>query len=246
MCESHPKITIPCRLFSCRQCPGEWKISENSGQCLDPRNIVLPCPFCQNATLVTGTNCNGYGVWINKTEHSGLDLILFNRLRESWRASRESWHLSREHITSNTWRTSPESWHLSHKYNTPVNTQIWSGLKGTLARGKHPQPSSSHEGPEITNHPSAHEGAENTNRPSAPTTAPLSPAHTQGFSNLPKDRPGLGETAYTSEPSLCTNGVLLPNTQVGRVSLLNTGGSTSTLRTLPNIGWPVETGRTIH
>ena len=73
------------------------------------------------------------------------------------------------------------------------------------------------------------------------------PRGTQGFSNLPKDRPGLGETAYTtSEPSLCTNGVLLPNTQVGRVSLLNTGGSTSTLRTLPNIGWPVETGRTIH
>ena len=68
---------------------------------------------------------------------------------------------------------------------------------------------------------------------------PCGTCGTQSFSNLPKDRPGLGETAYTiSEPSLLTNGVLLPNTQVGRVSLLNTGGSTH--RTLPNIGWPVE------
>ena len=83
-----------------------------------------------------------------------------------------------------------------------------------------------------------------------PTGGPLSPAthgvntviwehcfsKLQGFSNLPKDRPGLGEKAYTtSEPSLFTNGVLLPNTQVGRVSLLNTGGSTSTLRGLCRI-----------
>ena len=43
--------------------------------------------------------CNGYGVWINKTKHSGLDLILFNRLRESWRTSPESWHLSRIYNT---------------------------------------------------------------------------------------------------------------------------------------------------
>ena len=48
------------------------------------------------------------------------------------------------------------------------------------------------------------------------SSAPPPPRGTQGFSNLPKDRPGLGETAYTtSEPSLCTNGVLIPNTQVG-------------------------------
>ena len=85
--------------------------------------------------------------------------------------------------------------------------------------------------------------------PEYPTTAtPTSvPRGTQGLSDLPKDQPGLGETTYaTSESSLCTNGVLLPITQVGRVSLLNTGGSTSTHRTLPNIGWPVQTGRTIH
>ena len=67
-------------------------------------------------------NCNGYRIWINKTKHSGLDLILFIGLCESWRAS-------------------PESWHLSREYNTPVNTQIRSVLKGVwLARGKHPQP----------------------------------------------------------------------------------------------------------
>ena len=58
-----------------------------------------PCPFRQNAILVTGTNCSGYGVWINKTKHSGLDLMLFNRLRESWRTSPESWHLSRIYNT---------------------------------------------------------------------------------------------------------------------------------------------------
>ena len=85
--------------------------------------------------------------------------------------------------------------------------------------------------------------------PATPTSVSLevlSPT-AQGLSNLPKDQPGLGETTYaTSESSLCTNGVPLPITQVGRVSLLNTGGSTSTHRTLPNIGWPVKTGRTIH
>ena len=58
----------------------------------------------------------------------------------------------------------------------------------------------------------------------APKSAPpevLCPRGAQGFGNLPKDRPGLGETTYmTSESSLRTNGVLFPNTQVGRVSLL--------------------------
>ena len=89
--------------------------SEYSGQCLDSRSIALveppshpkfidppykyPCPFRQKAILVTGTNCNGYGVWINKTKNSGLDLMLFNRLRESWRTSPESWHLSRTYNT---------------------------------------------------------------------------------------------------------------------------------------------------
>ena len=43
--------------------------------------------------------CNGYGVWINKTKHSGLDLMLFNRFRESWRTSPENWHLSRTYNT---------------------------------------------------------------------------------------------------------------------------------------------------
>ena len=43
--------------------------------------------------------CNEYGVWINKTKHSGFDLMLFNRLCESWRTSPESWHLSRIYNT---------------------------------------------------------------------------------------------------------------------------------------------------
>ena len=55
-----------------------------------------------------------------------------------------------------------------------------------------------------------------------PTSGPpevLCPRSTQGFGNLPEDRPGLGETPYaTTESSLCTNGVLFPNTQLGRVS----------------------------
>ena len=57
-----------------------------------------PCPFRQNSILVTGTNCNGYGIWINKTKLR-YDLIMFNRLPEPWRASPESWHLSRVIIT---------------------------------------------------------------------------------------------------------------------------------------------------
>ena len=77
------------------------------------------------------------------------------------------------------------------------------------------------------NRPSAHKGAlaRGMARPGkAPISAPpevLCPRGTQGFGNLPNDRPGLGETTYTtSESSLCINGVLRPNTQVGRVSLL--------------------------
>ena len=33
---------------------------------------------------------------------------------------------------------------------------------------------------------------------------------------------------------------------LGRASLITTGGTTSSHRTLPNIGWPVQTSRTIH
>ena len=78
-------------------------------------------------------------------------------------------------------------------------------------------------------------------------TGGLVPCGTQGLSNLPKDQPGLGETTYeTSESFLCTGGVLLPITDLGRVSLITTGGVTSSHRTLPNIGWHVQTGRTIQ
>ena len=100
------------------------------------------------------------------------------------------------------------------------------------------------------NRPSAHKGAlaRGMARPGkTPTSVPpevLCPRGTQGFGNLPKDRPGLGETTYTtSESSLCTNRVLLPKYPSMAGVPSNTGGSTSTLR---YIGWPVETGRTIH
>ena len=39
-----------------------------------------PCPFRQNTILVTGTNCNGYGIWINKTKLCD-GLMMFNLLR---------------------------------------------------------------------------------------------------------------------------------------------------------------------
>ena len=45
-----------------------------------------PCPFHQNSILVTGTNCNGYGIWVNKDELLGC-LISFIRLTEPWRTS---------------------------------------------------------------------------------------------------------------------------------------------------------------
>ena len=57
--------------------------------------------------------CNGYGVWINKTKHSGLDLMLFNRLRESWRTSPESWHLSRIYNTITVYITHNHIWRTS-------------------------------------------------------------------------------------------------------------------------------------
>ena len=84
----------------------------------------------------------------------------------------------------------------------------------------------------------------------APTSAPpevLCPRGTQGFGNLPKDLPGLGETTYTtSESSLRTNGVLLPNTQVGRVSLLPQEVPPPSSGLCRDIVWPVQTGPTIH
>ena len=105
------------------------------------------------------------------------------------------------------------------------NTHISSGLKGTLTRDM------------------AHPGK-------APTSAPpevLCPRGTQGFGNLPKDRPSLGETTNTtSESCLCTNRVLLPNTQVGRVSLLTQEVLPPHSGLCQYIGWPVETGSTIH
>ena len=99
--------------------------------------------------------------------------------------------------------------------------------KGTLARGKHPLP------PKGTL-------ARCMSRPrKAPTSGSpevLRPRGTQGFCNIPKDRPGLGETPYTTTvSSLCTDGVLFPN-YPGRAGVpSNTRGFTSTFRTLPNI-----------
>ena len=61
----------------------------------------------------------------------------------------------------------------------------------------------------------------------------LCPSGTQGFGNLPEDRPGLGETPYTTMvSSLCTNGVLFPQ-YPGRAGVpSNARGFTSTI---PNI-----------
>ena len=39
---------------------------------------------------------------------------------------------------------------------------------------------------------------------------------------------------------------LLTITHLGRVSLITAGGATSSHQTLLNIGWPAQTGRTIH
>ena len=64
----------------------------------------------------------------------------------------------------------------------------------------------------------------------------LRPRGTQGFGNLPEDRPGLGETLYTTTvSSMCTNGVVFPY-YPGRAGVPSTTrGFTSTFRTLPNI-----------
>ena len=64
----------------------------------------------------------------------------------------------------------------------------------------------------------------------------LCPRGTQGFGNLPEDRPGLGGTPYTTTvSSLCINGVLFPQ-YPGRAGVpSNARGFTSTFRTLPNI-----------
>ena len=43
-----------------------------------------------------------------------------------------------------------------------------------------------------------------------------------------------------------SGGKSINSTHVVQVSLIYTGGASSLHRTLPNIGWPVQTGRTIH
>ena len=63
----------------------------------------------------------------------------------------------------------------------------------------------------------------------------LCPHGTQGFGNLQEDRPGLGETPYTTTvSSLCTNGVLFPQYPGMAGVPSNARGFTSTFRTLPN------------
>ena len=73
----------------------------------------------------------------------------------------------------------------------------------------------------------------------APTSGPpevLCPRGTQGFGNLPKDRPGLGETTYTTTVSSpCTNGVLSPQCPDRAGVPSNERSFTSAFRTLPNI-----------
>ena len=114
--------------------------------------------------------CNGYGVWINKTKHSGFDLMLFNRLCESCITSPESWHLSREYITSIT----------SIQYTYIVRPK------------RHCRPGYVSPGKNTHNRPSAHKGAlargmaRSGKAPtSAPPEFPLSPWHT-GFRQPPQ------------------------------------------------------------
>ena len=133
-----------------------------------------------------GISVTDMGFGSTRQKHSGLDLMLFNRLRESWRTSPESWHLSRmyntitynhtwrtspeswhlsrEHITSGTWRTSPESWHLSREYITSVQYTYMVRPK------RHSRPGYVSPG-------------ENTHI--RPTGGPLSPRHT-GFRQPPQ------------------------------------------------------------
>ena len=146
--------------------------------------------------------------------------MLFNSLRESWRTSPESWHLSQIYNTitviSHTITHGEHLLRVGPEYITSVQYTY-------IVRSKrHSRPGYVSPGEITRNHPSSHNGAlaRGMARPGkAPTSAHRRssvPSGTQGFGNLPKDRHGLGETTYTtSESSLCTNGVLIPNTQVG-------------------------------
>ena len=70
---------------------------------------------------------------------------------------------------------------------------------------------------------------------------------TEVLGNLPKDQPGLGETTYYTEGSfLCVGRAISTIADLGRDSLIYTGGTASLYRTLPNVGWPEQTGHTIH
>ena len=99
-----------------------------------------------------------------------------------------------------------------------------------LARGKHPQPHytikpSAYKPPAYKPAEESDDGLSDAGNTHICLTGGPVARGTQGLSNLPKDQPDLGETTYaTSESSLCTNGVILPITQVGRMSLLHTGG----------------------
>ena len=64
----------------------------------------------------------------------------------------------------------------------------------------------------------------------------LRPRGTQGFGNLPENRPGLREIPYTTTvSSLRTNGVLFPQYPARAGVPSSIRGFTSTFRTLPNI-----------
>ena len=143
---------------------------------------------------------------------------MFNKLHEPWRASPESWHLSWIYITTQYNHIHTNGEHLLrvgrviiiqlsniHNNTRPGNNFLSQKALSPgvcLAWGKHPLP------PKGTL-------PQGMSRPGkAPTSGSpevLCPRGTQGFGNRPEDRPGFGETPYTTTvSSLCTNGVLSP------------------------------------
>ena len=98
------------------------------------------------------------------------------------------------------------------------NTHILSGLKGTLARGMFRPGKAPTTTPRHTKGLSPGVWLTQGKHPYPPHQRSSVPAAHRVSAT--SSRTGLGEITYmTSESSLCTNGVLLPNTQVQRVSL---------------------------
>ena len=78
------------------------------------------------------------------------------------------------------------------------------------------------------------------NRTAPSNRRPINRRHTNQRKSPMPDYP------TPATPTSISLEVFLPFTHIGRVSFIYTGGASSSHRTPPNIGWPVQTGRTIH